>query len=85
LVLLFEILFITLFRVDDWALMHFNFFNLLLQAPIFTMYAAGAGLIPVPFRRSIESALGRPAITLLDIDKVVTRASPDVTFACGCV
>eukprot|EP00983_Pelagomonas_calceolata_P054547 1143736-Pelagomonas_calceolata.AAC.3 len=30
----------------------------------------GSGLIPVPFRRSIESALGRPAITLMDMDKV---------------
>jgi hypothetical protein len=38
-----------------------------------TMYAAGSGLLPVPFRRSIEDALGRPAITILDYDKVCQK------------
>lgn len=35
------------------------------------MYIAGSGLLPMPFRTSIENALGRPAITLADIDKWV--------------
>lgn len=45
-----------------------------LQAPVMTMYAAGTGLIPLPFQASLESLLGRPAVTLMDIQKVRVRA-----------
>lgn len=40
------------------------------QPPIIAMYVAGSGVLPLPFRASIESALGRPAVTLMDYDKV---------------
>ncbi|KAF5836173.1 hypothetical protein DUNSADRAFT_6325 [Dunaliella salina] len=52
--------------------------RLVIMAPVMTMYAAGSGLIPVPFRRTIESALGRPAITLMDMDKVRKKQAEEV-------
>ncbi len=44
------------------------------QSPLIAMYVTGANLIPMPFRSSIEKALGRPAITLLDMSKASASA-----------
>ncbi|GFH27434.1 hypothetical protein HaLaN_25754 [Haematococcus lacustris] len=33
------------------------------------MYITGSGLVPLPFRASLEKMLHRPAISLTDVDK----------------
>lgn len=39
------------------------------MTPLIAMYVAGYGLLPMPFKSSIEAALKRPSISLMDIYK----------------
>lgn len=43
--------------------------RIIILAPLFMMYAAGSGLLPMPLRHKFEERLGRPAITLAEFDK----------------
>ncbi|KAG1672423.1 hypothetical protein FOA52_013209 [Chlamydomonas sp. UWO 241] len=41
--------------------------RVIMLAPIMAMYACGNGVIPMPFKRHIESLVGRPALSTMDI------------------
>jgi hypothetical protein len=38
-----------------------------------SMYASGSGMIPMPYRKRFEGWLGRPAVSLADVNKVLSR------------
>mmetsp|Transcript_27594 Transcript_27594/g.70288 ORF Transcript_27594/g.70288 Transcript_27594/m.70288 type:complete len:176 (-) Transcript_27594:239-766(-) len=44
--------------------------RIFIMTPLIAMYVAGSGLLPIPMRSTIESALQRPAISMMEIDRV---------------
>lgn len=38
-----------------------------LQSPVLSLYACGNGVIPMPFRRRLESIVGQPALSTMDV------------------
>ncbi|KAJ9510444.1 hypothetical protein QJQ45_015886 [Haematococcus lacustris] len=43
--------------------------RVVIMSPLIAMYITGSGLVPLPFRASLEKMLHRPAISLTDVDK----------------
>mmetsp|Transcript_13745 Transcript_13745/g.24103 ORF Transcript_13745/g.24103 Transcript_13745/m.24103 type:complete len:183 (-) Transcript_13745:236-784(-) len=48
-----------------------------IMSPLITMYCAGYGILPLPFRATLERLTGRPTLTLADWEKVENKVKED--------